>query len=287
MRHGRRGGPRLSRRSTARGRSSTIDRQRPSLGAKLAGHWRAWIDRAVAAGLERYIDDKPKADDTGAAYQLLLRLYVRGDQPRWRRLPPEVEKRLQRVAERLLESDATSGLRPHALVVRAMVKFSRALGGAGGPTRRALRGVRRDLDAVLAEHPESDARVDALTGLVRVAAADGDVDEARAQFARLDEALADDDAGRDQVERDLGQLLVRVRGLPAFEAATLDGAALSPAELRGRVVVLDFWATWCGPCKAELPHLRKLHEKFGGRGLDLVGISLDDDEDMSREEFVA
>ncbi|MBA3950006.1 MAG: TlpA family protein disulfide reductase [Acidobacteria bacterium] len=56
---------------------------------------------------------------------------------------------------------------------------------------------------------------------------------------------------------------------------TTDGTRLSLEALRGKVVLLDFWATWCAPCLAELPRLRQLHEELGPSGLVIVGVSLD------------
>lgn len=56
-----------------------------------------------------------------------------------------------------------------------------------------------------------------------------------------------------------------------------DGSAFSTAELRGKVVVVDFWASWCAPCKRLLPELVALQQKFAGRGLEIVGVSCDRD----------
>jgi thiol-disulfide isomerase/thioredoxin len=56
---------------------------------------------------------------------------------------------------------------------------------------------------------------------------------------------------------------------------TLDGGRFNLADQRGQVVVVDFWASWCLPCVGELPRLRKLHEKYQGDGLRIVGVSLD------------
>jgi thiol-disulfide isomerase/thioredoxin len=57
----------------------------------------------------------------------------------------------------------------------------------------------------------------------------------------------------------------------------VDGTPANPAALRGKVVLVDFWATWCGPCKAELPNVLANYEKYHGRGFEVVGVSLDED----------
>ncbi len=65
---------------------------------------------------------------------------------------------------------------------------------------------------------------------------------------------------------------------PLFEVKTVDGTPLRLADYRGKVVLLDFWATWCGPCVAETPYLKATYKKFGG--LDrfaIIGLSLDND----------
>jgi thiol-disulfide isomerase/thioredoxin len=57
---------------------------------------------------------------------------------------------------------------------------------------------------------------------------------------------------------------------------TLDGRTLRLDELRGRPVVLDFWATWCAPCRASMPLLSAMQGRYGTRGLVVVGLSVDD-----------
>lgn len=59
--------------------------------------------------------------------------------------------------------------------------------------------------------------------------------------------------------------------LPAFSATSTTGQKVTNASLRGHVVLLDFWATWCGPCKAASPAIQKLHANYGGKGLKVIG----------------
>lgn len=62
---------------------------------------------------------------------------------------------------------------------------------------------------------------------------------------------------------------------PEFSVQTLDGAVVSPETLRDRVVVVNFWATWCPPCRLEIPALQKLHEELADEGLVVLGLSTD------------
>mgnify|MGYP006171612107 CR=1 FL=1 len=62
---------------------------------------------------------------------------------------------------------------------------------------------------------------------------------------------------------------------PEYSAVTMAGDSASIAQHQGEVVLLNVWATWCLPCREEIPALQRLHERFGEQGLRVVGVSVD------------
>jgi thiol-disulfide isomerase/thioredoxin len=72
--------------------------------------------------------------------------------------------------------------------------------------------------------------------------------------------------------------LARARVAPNFEFTTFEGKTVTLESLTGKVVLIDFWATWCGPCREALPRVQKIAEKFQGQPFQVVSISLDKDQ---------
>jgi thiol-disulfide isomerase/thioredoxin len=83
-----------------------------------------------------------------------------------------------------------------------------------------------------------------------------------------------------QQDQDNGPVIRFVRNpdpAPDFKLTALDGKPITVAALQGKVVLLNFWATWCGPCRAEIPDLVALQERYKGR-LQIIGLNVDDEE---------
>lgn len=69
---------------------------------------------------------------------------------------------------------------------------------------------------------------------------------------------------------------------PDWTAKAYDGSAIKLSDYRSRYVLVDFWATWCGPCKAEVPNLEAVYQKHGGEKFEIVGLSLDETIDLPK-----
>lgn len=72
---------------------------------------------------------------------------------------------------------------------------------------------------------------------------------------------------------------------PPFTAVTMDGAEVVSADLRGAPYMLNIWATWCAPCREEMPELQELHDAYADQGFQVVGVSVDDR--GAKEQIVA
>jgi cytochrome c-type biogenesis protein len=93
--------------------------------------------------------------------------------------------------------------------------------------------------------------------------------------------VSSDEEGRSVAQVEVGA------PVPAYRAIDLQRDSVSLAALRGRVVLLNVWATWCHPCRDEIPELRAVHAKYRDRGLELVGVSVDvDGADEQIREFM-
>jgi peroxiredoxin len=73
---------------------------------------------------------------------------------------------------------------------------------------------------------------------------------------------------------------------PNFTLTSRTGEPVSLADLEGEVVMVNFWATWCGPCRQEMPHLEALHQRYSDLGFTLLGVNVEEDSSLS-DKFLA
>jgi thiol-disulfide isomerase/thioredoxin len=82
-----------------------------------------------------------------------------------------------------------------------------------------------------------------------------------------------------------GDNIMRSKVAPDFTLESLDGKSVRLSDLRGKAVLLNFWATWCGPCRIETPWLVELQNQYGSQGLQVVGVAMDDSGKDEIEKF--
>ena len=115
----------------------------------------------------------------------------------------------------------------------------------------------------------------------------GRIEAARAQFKTCLDSITPSNPIYVRTQRyakDPAQVLLQLA--PAFSVTTLDGGRFNLDQMKGRVILLDFWATWCGPCMQELPQIKQIARDFTGQPLVILSISWDEDGQVWRR-FVA
>ena len=102
------------------------------------------------------------------------------------------------------------------------------------------------------------------------------VDEVKAIYAKLKAKLPFVNDLNTVLNMKTDRLFWVGRTPPAIEGRDLSGKAIDLEEYRGKVVLLEFWATWCVPCIAQLPHMKRLYDEYRHQGYEIIGISLDE-----------
>ena len=112
----------------------------------------------------------------------------------------------------------------------------------------------------------------------------GQDDAAKKRFEEFVKERPADDPQRQRAARYISRPeLVRAKMVPPFSVTTVEGKKISMDDLQGKVVLMDFWATWCGPCREALPHIQQVAKKFKDEPLVILSVSLDTDEPAWKE----
>ncbi len=166
---------------------------------------------------------------------------------------------------------------PAAKSVAESQRATALLHAAGDKPKPAqLEAVHATYQAALTTYPKNlSARFNDACVLARM----GKLDDAAHEFSACAEAASPTDPARIRARHFAENPALSLSKMaPSFTVTALDGSRFTLDEMGGRVVLIDFWATWCGPCNQELPHLRKIAREFAGQPLVILSISWDDDE---------
>lgn len=159
---------------------------------------------------------------------------------------------------------------------------------AGKTTESELADDLKQFDVLLAEH--KGEKTDAVAEILFMKAtlysevfqdtakAEALMKQLKTEFkgTHLVEAIEQQDAMEASAKKLQASLVAGAR-FPDFSVQDSDGKPLSLADHRGKVVLIDFWATWCPPCRAEVPNVVAAYKKYHGQGFDIIGVSLDQD----------
>jgi peroxiredoxin len=216
-------------------------------------------DRALIRELNEYLLKNPRADDRHQAYAALFNKAIEHD---WF---PENEA----TAQRYLKEDPDGPVKALAQIITIMAKAQ------AGHYEEAL-GRYKELMNGLDHTDQEEFALSFAETFATSATTAGQFAVARQVYVTLQERFPESPNLRQKVTQEVTRLDKVGKPAPSFSAQDLAGKTVRLESLRGKYVLVDFWATWCSPCIAELPRLQDAYRKFHDAGFEIVGVSLDE-----------
>ena len=216
-------------------------------------------DRALIGDLLRYLDARPDADDREQAHMLLFNTAIDHD---W-------FDEVKAPALAYLAREPDGAVRPLAQIIATMARAQ------AGQFPEALKTF-HDLVVGLDQADQEEFAVNFTEALAGSAASAGRPDVAREAFRTLADRFPQSPALLQKVRDDLARLDRIGRPVPPFEVRDLADRPIRADDLKGKYTLIDFWATWCVPCVAELPNVEAAYAKYHDRGFEVLAVSLDD-----------
>ena len=216
-------------------------------------------DRAFIHELAQYLQKNPKADDRDQAYAALFNKAIEHD---WF---GDVEA----LAGHYLKSDPDGPVKALAQIIQTMARAH------AGQFELALKHFRVLMQG-LGQDEQEEFAASFSENLAATAVAAGDVATAREVYNTLIARFGNSPNLRQKVQAELKRLDTVGKPAPQFSAADLAGSPVSLASYRGKYVLIDFWATWCSPCIAELPRLQAAYKNYHDSGFEIISVSLDE-----------
>ena len=216
--------------------------------------------KELLSKIDEYIQQNPEASDSETAYRWLF-----GKAREWR-----LEQSAAQAATSYLTREG--GGRQTTQLANEIVRLSKARSGKLSDACSDIRGA---LKGFSLRNPDRQVRF--ALDLVAEAQLLGDYSAARHVLDETSTVFFLNQFVRQNFDSRVRKLELAETKLPTMELKTITGAAIGADQLKGKVVLIDFWATNCAPCLEELPRLKQLYSELHSQGFEIVGLSLDDD----------
>jgi thiol-disulfide isomerase/thioredoxin len=186
---------------------------------------------------------------------------------------PAGPKRLEVLYEKLKESESQKDLAAYVRFRQITAEYGQKLQSQGADLGKVQGDWRKELEQYVADYPKSPDTAEAILQLAMDREFAGQEEDAKKWYSRIVEEFASSPAAR-KASGARTRLELVGKSL-SFRGRSATGGVVDLAKYRGSVVLLQFWATWCEPCKADMATLKELTGKYGRAGFTVIGISLD------------